>query len=100
MFTKKSIIQTERASAYLQQLCKHFSHKINVQFDTEAGQINFPFGKCTLAATATELELTASAKEQADLTKTARVIASHLERFAFRENPKIEWEPAADHAPS
>lgn len=99
MLTNTSKIETNRASSYLQQLCKHFSHKVDVQFDPEAGQINLPFGKCELSATATDLTMVVSAENQADLSKAARVISSHLERFAFRENPKIEWYPAADHEP-
>ena len=94
MFTSNANIPTERASSYLQQLCKHFAHKIDVQFDAQAGLINFPFGSCALAADPERLDLTVSANTQADITKTCRVIASHLERFAFRENPKIEWHAA------
>ncbi len=94
MFTSNAKITTERASSYLQQLCKHFGHKIDVQFDAQAGLINFPFGSCALVAGLESLDLTVSAESQADITKACRVIASHLERFAFRENPKIEWHAA------
>ncbi|MBU2983038.1 DUF2218 domain-containing protein [Lentibacter algarum] len=93
MFTRTANITTDRASTYLQQLCKHFAHKIEVQFDPQSGHIAFPFGQCDLVAQDATLTLTATANNQADLTKTTRVIASHLERFAFRENPEINWQP-------
>ncbi|WP_417270660.1 DUF2218 domain-containing protein [Celeribacter sp.] len=93
MFTSKAAFTTERASGFLQQLCKHFGHKIDVQFDAEAGMIKFPFGQCNLTADQDVLTLTVSAETQADLTKACRVIGNHLERFAFRENPKLEWKP-------
>lgn len=43
-------VSSDRASRYLQQLCKHFAHKVPVEFTTETGQITFPFGTCTLHA--------------------------------------------------
>lgn len=93
MFTSNAKFTTKRASGYLQQLCKHFGHKVEVTFDAQNGQINFPFGQCVLRADQGELILTVHAQALGDLTKTCRVIASHLERFAFREKPTIEWKP-------
>jgi hypothetical protein len=43
-------VETERASIYLQQLCKHFAHKIPVTFTPEQGQITFSAGICRLEA--------------------------------------------------
>ncbi|SFR49586.1 DUF2218 domain-containing protein [Litoreibacter janthinus] len=93
MFTNTVRITTTRASTYLQQLCKHFGHKVEVQFDPHSGHIKFPFGQCDLSTEQDSLVLTVTAENQADQTKIRSVIASHLERFAFRENPKIEWQP-------
>jgi hypothetical protein len=95
MFTSNAKITTERASGYLQQLCKHFGHKIEVQFDPQTGLIKLPFGQCNLNANHSVLDLTVTAETQSDLTKACRVIGSHLERFAFRENPKIAWQTVA-----
>jgi hypothetical protein len=95
VITVTANITTDRASTYLQQLCKHFGHKIEVRFDPHLGHIAFPFGQCDLSAKEDALDLTVTAETQADLTKTSRVIANHLERFAFRENPRIDWRPLA-----
>ncbi|SFR35035.1 hypothetical protein SAMN04488005_0749 [Yoonia tamlensis] len=95
MFSSNAKFTTERASGYLQQLCKHFAHKIEVQFDPQAGLIKFPFGACNLTADHSVLDLTITAETQSDLTKACRVVGSHLERFAFRENPKIDWQTIA-----
>lgn len=99
MQTTQAMITTQRASTYLQQLCKHFGHKVDVQFDPKSGRITFPFGHCDLSADQHALALTVTATSPADLTKTSRVIGSHLERFAFRENPTIDWQ-APPHAPT
>lgn len=82
---------TEKASRYLATLCKHFNHKVPVRFDTISGEIELPFGQCELKADGVSLALAVEAANQSDLDKTIRVITNHLERFAFRENPKIDW---------
>ena len=90
-FASTSIIRSDRASSYLQQLCKHFSHRIEVEFDAEHGRISFDFGRCELAAENDALTLSASADDQEALQRVENVVGSHLERFAFREKLEIAW---------
>ncbi|MCR8724673.1 DUF2218 domain-containing protein [Frigidibacter sp. ROC022] len=83
---------TGNASRYLQQLCKHFSHKVPVRFDARSGEAELPAGKATLAATETELTVVLSADSAEGLDRSRGVIDSHLERFAFREDFKtMNW---------
>lgn len=89
-----AIVETEHASRYLQQLCKHFAHKVEVQFTPEAGTVSLPFGTCELTAGERQLILTGSAKAT-QLAKLERFLGDHLARFAFRENPKITWQRSA-----
>lgn len=86
-------VPTEKASRYLQQLCKHFAHKIEVTFDEKAGRIVFPFGECALAADGEALTMTATSPSEAELEQLKDVIVRHLARFAFREELKVEWGP-------
>ena len=90
--TAATTIATAHASKYLQQLCKHFSHKIETGFTPDAGWIRFEFGKADLGAAADRLTITAEAASAADLDRLQGVLASHLERFAFREDLTIEWD--------
>jgi len=86
------------APRYLGQLCKHFQHKLPASYDEDFrhGRIEFPFGLCTLSAEADDtLLMTAAAGSPEDLARLEGVIASHLERFAFRETFTIEWQKAA-----
>lgn|GEM_PF-4305252 len=39
-----AIVPTENANRYLQQLCKHWSHKMDVTFTPDEGRIDFPNG--------------------------------------------------------
>lgn len=84
---------TENASRYLQQLCKHWSHKAQSTFDETAGVIEFENGN-TLALTASRdsLTLTASVPARSDLGSWIAVVDSHLKRFAHRESLDVAWE--------
>jgi hypothetical protein len=62
-----------------------------VSFTPERGTIVFDFGNCALAASGSMLSLTATAGTTVGLSRVQHVIASHLERFAFREKPEIVW---------
>jgi hypothetical protein len=87
----QATFKTSKAQRYLGTLCKHFGHKVPVQMDGDRGRIELQFGQCELAASDDALQIEVSAETKGNLDKAARVIASHLERFAFRENPQIEW---------
>lgn len=86
-----AIITTASASRYLQQLCKHFAHKLPVSFDPAQGQIEFSIGTCRLQADETELRLDVTATNPAELPQFKDVVARHLVRFAFREELAIAW---------
>lgn len=84
--------QTANASRYLQQLCKHFGHRVPVTFDERDGRCTFSCGTATLAADGGALRIDIAAEDAAGLAQTKDVIESHLLRFAFRENlPALAW---------
>ena len=90
--SSQSRVTSERASIYLQQLCKHFGHKVDVSFTPEAGQVAFPFGGiCKLTAQNNILTMTATADDAEKLKQTEEIVGSHLARFAFKEEPQINW---------
>ena len=88
----KLFVKTLKASIYLQQIGKHFSHKLEVDFDSQAGLIEFPFGIAELNAEEFGLNMIAKAETAENLDKMKHVLASHLERFAFREKLECNWD--------
>ena len=84
-------IATANGSKYLQQLCKHWSHKLEVEFDAEHGRVAFPTSAVTFAATPETLTLTLSGPDAATLDRMEGVVAEHLKRFAFREELAVDW---------
>lgn len=86
-------IATGHASRYLQQLCKHFAHKVDVTFDEKAGSVRFSIGHCRLSAQDDLLRLSLDAPDAEALLQLQDVVERHLVRFAFREDLSIEWRP-------
>jgi uncharacterized protein len=100
--TSTAKVPTKSGSRYLQQLCKHWAHNLEVEFDTANGTVRFPRngrggdwpGDALVTFTAQDdallCRIDASATGQLEGMKGA--VARHLERFAFREAPlTFEW---------
>ena len=88
-------VATEHASKYLQQLCKHWSHKMVTEFDPAKGRVDFPSGaQLFLEAGSSSLNLKLDAPEDA-LQRMEDVVADHLKRFAFREELAFDWTRTA-----
>jgi len=92
----QATIPTASASRYLQQLCKHWSHKYAVSFTPEHGTIPFDETRvCTLDASKDALALRIDAADDATLERMQGVVIDHLKRFAFREEfGDVRWESA------
>lgn len=93
MTTTQANVPTDKASRYLQQLCKHWSHKFEVTFDAESGHVPLPIGDARMKAGADALTVTLTTPEGGDMAKLQDVVASHLNRFAFREGELVyDWQ--------
>ena len=92
MSTATAHVPTTNASRYLQQLCKHWGHKLEVAFDEKAGTVRFQEAVVTLAAGEEVLSVTVEAVNDEIRDRIEGVVASHLDRFAFREAPlSFDW---------
>ncbi len=84
--------KTVSGSKYLQQLCKHWSHKFEVEFSENRGQVSFPSAVATMEASADALLVTIETDDLEAVERLKTVVANHLDRFAFREAPlPFEW---------
>lgn len=98
-------VPTGSGSRYLQQLCKHWSHNLAVEFTPEEGRVVFPKegrsgtwpseAVLTMRAHADVLECILDGSSAAHCDALTGVVQSHLDRFAFREAPlAFDWQPA------
>jgi uncharacterized protein len=98
----QALVPTENASRYLQQLCKHWQHNLQVEFTPENGTVIFPKDvrgaeypgdavvTFNVAEAGLDVRIDASSAEQLEGLKGA--VARHLDRFAFREAPlAFDW---------
>lgn len=86
---------TAHASRYLQQLCKHWSHRFAVTFDPTSGRIDMGDGVVVvLAATPDQIAVDLTTPpERAE--KMREVVENHIRRFAHREpGLAFEWTTA------
>ena len=85
----RASVPTEHASRYLQQLCKHWSHRFEVAFDTTDGTVHLNGAICRFQAEPQHLVLTLEGEQ--DLERMSTVVTEHLKRFAFREELVVNW---------
>jgi hypothetical protein len=85
-------VPTAHGSRYLQQLCKHWSHKLEVVFTPEEGTVRFEAAVATMRAEPEALVVAITADDPAVLERMKTVVATHLDRFAFKEAPLgFDW---------
>lgn len=85
-------VPTGNGSRYVQQLCKHWSHKLDVGLDGDNGTVRFPDAVATMRAGPDALTVTVEAETEENVERIKGVVARHLDRFAFREAPlRFEW---------
>lgn len=92
MPTATAVVATDRPERYLKQLVGHFGHNIETFQDGPRGELRFGFGTCQMdASVADVLALTATADDDANLTKLQDVVARHLVRFGGDDHLVVEW---------
>ncbi|MEO0389726.1 MAG: DUF2218 domain-containing protein [Pseudomonadota bacterium] len=92
----KATFHTQHATRHLEALCQHFAKRVVATFTEAAGHVAFPFGACALKADEGGLTLTATARDVGQLDQVIDVVTRHLERFAFRENPVLDWDISSE----
>lgn len=81
------------ASKYVQQLAKHFAHKIEVQLDADSAEFTLQAGSVRLEAKDDMLLARVEAEDAKSLIDARYVIDKHLVIFAFREGfVGLEWK--------
>ena len=92
MPTAKASVPTASANKYVQQLCKHWSHRLKVDLSDRKGIVKFPDAVATLEAGEDALLVMIEGENSEEVERLKGVVSSHLDRFAFREAPlKFDW---------
>ena len=93
MPSSNASVATVNASRYLQQVCKHWSHKFAVEFTPERGRVPFADDRvCRFDAGPQALVMHIEAPDDESLTRLQGVVVDHVKRFAFREDlGEVAW---------
>lgn len=94
MIRFQGAVATASATLYMTKLCKHFRHKIAVEFDEHQAWADFPFGSCRMYADAQGLRFACEAPDEDAAARIRAVLDDHLPRFARQEGLVIEWQPS------
>ncbi|GGB06985.1 DUF2218 domain-containing protein [Allosediminivita pacifica] len=93
--TETGVFETSNASRYMQQLCKHFAHKVEVEYDEKQARAALPVGPATMNADDSVLRVNISAEDEEGLARARHIIDDHLKRFAHREDFEgMNWQAA------
>ncbi|CAN7216459.1 DUF2218 domain-containing protein [Phenylobacterium sp. LjRoot225] len=87
MVTTQARVPTASGAKYLQQLCKHWAHKLEVELSDHKGVVRFPNAVASMEADPDGLTVTVEAPDAETAERMRGVVAAHLDRFAFREAP-------------
>ncbi|MEJ6394834.1 DUF2218 domain-containing protein [Gymnodinialimonas sp. 2305UL16-5] len=99
MLTQIGTFPTRNAGRYIQQLCKHFAHKVAVEVSGAKGLATLPPGPAEMRATEDHLVVSVSGADSEGLEASRHIIDSHLKRFAFREGfEAMDWQTATSDA--
>lgn len=92
MLTSSSEFQTENASKYIIQMCKHFAHKVEVSYTETDGQATLPYGMAYMKEKDGSLLFQVEAESEMALSVCQSIIEKHIVRFAFREKlESLAW---------
>lgn len=90
-------IATPTASRSLTRLCRHFRHKIDVEYDEQKADARFPFGHCLMEATSEHLHLRCQAPDDASMARLQYVLDDHLRRFSREPDMVFDWREWPEH---
>jgi len=93
MAISRAHVTTASGAKYMTQLCKHWAHRLEVEYNDTTGRIAFDAERrCTLHALADGLELEVETQTDEQLGRTQETVVNHLKRFAFREDiGEVNW---------
>ncbi|WP_424926535.1 DUF2218 domain-containing protein [Amaricoccus tamworthensis] len=88
--------ETPNAGKYIGQLCKHFGHKVEVEYDETTGRAELPLGTAHMVARDGVMEVVMDVSDESRLSMAKDVIDRHLVTFAFREDfQNMNWTETA-----
>lgn len=85
-------VPTTSGGKYVQQLCKHWAHKLPVELEGDTGVVTFVGAVATMKGDPEAIDVSVRGEDRDQVDRLKDVVAQHLDRFAFREAPlTYDW---------
>lgn len=95
---KQTTIPLTDPARAIRRLCKHFSHKVQADWDEAQGTVHFPMGMCYFTATAQSLHVRCEAAAPDATDAVANIVETHVYQMLWREVDKaagLQWQVSA-----
>ncbi|KRV76346.1 DUF2218 domain-containing protein [Pseudomonas citronellolis] len=91
MFRSEADILMEAPARCLLRLCRHWSHKFQVELNETQGRIDFCPAGCELLVIEGGLRVRVQTPDEGELDQLLEVVAEHLRRMAGNDL-RIDWQ--------
>jgi hypothetical protein len=95
MIVSTSKFGTNNAFDYLNELCKHFAKRVQVERENSTARMTLPIGTCDLTASGTQISVHIQSRPD-HIDRMEEVFGGWIERVAFRENANLTWRRATE----
>lgn len=90
--TSMGFVPTANAARYIQQLVKHWNHKLEIDYRDGIARIPFNSDVCLVLETREGgMAMTLTSHSDEDDVRFRNIFEQHLDRFAFREALAYDW---------
>ncbi len=91
MTISEAFVTCTNPARLMTRLCRHWSHKFNVELGEDHGSVAFPLGTCAFVAEASVLQVSLNMPED-NQVRMQQVVAEHLQRMAGSETLVVHWQ--------
>ncbi|MDQ8023451.1 MAG: DUF2218 domain-containing protein [Moraxellaceae bacterium] len=94
MIVHEARFATELPGRLILKLCKHFRHKVPVEFDEQRGRVEFQPGLCFFTAEAGALHVRIEGGDEREIGRMHYILEDHIRRMQQLQSLQLDWQLA------
>lgn len=87
----RATVHTANSHGYLDEMCRHFGHRVHTQLGNGRGSVQFDEGTLLAHARPQALELELSAQDPKSLERLQALVTAHIERWGEADQLRVDW---------
>lgn len=92
LITREGLVTITSPNRLLNRLCKHFSHRVQVEYHKFSARVTFAEGSCHLQANADQLRIVCSADSPDNLEAIVSTLNRHVPQFCAPDTAWVNWK--------